>query len=101
MGGSVYAKMQGRALVDALLTSGTAVEVQMENVQVPCTVWVEPTGGDTVTVTYKNSPTAPAQNWPVGAVVAYSEDVLDAPVYSITFQRTAGSGTTSKYGIAQ
>lgn len=83
------------------LTDGTAVELVLTGFQIPATVWVEPAVGDTVTVTYKTSRDSTAQAWPNGAATAYSEDALISPIYSILFQRTAGSGTTSKYGVTQ
>ena len=85
----------------ATLPDGTAVERLMSGVRIPATVWVEPNTGDTVTVTYRASATATAQAWPSGPVTAYAENVLNAPVYSIIFQRTAGSSALSKYGVAQ
>jgi hypothetical protein len=87
---------------EGTLADGTAVEIVCEDYKPPLTVWAEPAGGDTVTVTYKSGRTATAQAWPngtAGAVTAYAEDVLLGPVYSVLFQRTAGSGTTSKFGV--
>ena len=84
------------------LTSGTAVTVLMANTALPCLIWVNPFVGDTVTVSYQASVNAPAQPWPngtSGGVTSYSDLILEAPVYAIIFQRTAGSGTTSAYGI--
>lgn len=95
------AAFKGNLTSPGVLLDGTAVEMFMRGCSLPATVWVEPLGGDTVTVTYKTAANATAQPWPPGAAATYKEDVLDAPVFSIIFQRTAGTGNTSKYGVTR
>lgn len=83
------------------LADGTAVVVNMKGAQIPCTVWTVPAAGDTVTVSYSVDGGVTYTVWPPGAVIAASNDTLVGPVTDIKFQRTAGAGTTSTYGIAQ
>jgi len=85
-------------IVERVLANGEAVVIAMEAIPVPRLVYVVPGAGDTVTVQY--SPNGvDYQAWDNVAVTAYSNAVLNAPVASIKFQRTAGSGTTSKVGV--
>lgn len=81
------------------LADGTAVTVNVADWPVPMTVWTEPGSGDAVTVTYKAGASAPAQSWPAGPVTGYADDIVLGPIYSVTFQRTSGSGSASKYGV--
>lgn len=80
------------------LANGTAVEVVLQGLPVPRSWFVNPLAGDTVTVSHKVSASAPSIT--DGAYTAAYDDVIVEPVYSITFQRTAGTGTTSTYGVA-
>jgi len=82
-----------------LLTSGTPQEVQVVNMRPPFTLWVEPAAGDTVSVKVKNSADATPQDWPPGAVTDHATAVVFGPIYSVVFERTGGSGTTSKFGV--
>lgn len=79
------------------LADGNAVTISMFTAPLPCTVWVRPAAGDTVT--YSHSCDGGTTYTVRGAVTAYTEDVLDAGVTHLKFQRTAGSGTTSAYGV--
>lgn len=94
--------MGGRNFSDGTLADGTAVVIDMLGAPMPCTVWARPASGDTVTVSYSVDG---GQNYEVwqqgtsGAVTAYAADVLLGPVTHVKFQRTAGAGTTSTYGV--
>lgn len=83
-----------------VLANGTAVVVKATGLELPATVWVDPAAGDTVTVEYQGGASASWVAWPNGAVTAYSAAVLDGAVYALRFTRSAGAGTTSKYGVA-
>jgi hypothetical protein len=90
----------GLPLPSAALADGTAVVVDGQGLPLPAVVWVDPASGDTVRVRYRLDPNASWQVWPNGSVTAYSEMLLASDVCDLEFQRTAGSGTTSKYGVA-
>lgn len=80
------------------LADGTAVVIGVLGIDLPRTVWVRPTNGDTVSVEY----TVDGTNWTAwvnGTASAYSVDTLSGPVQSIRFTRATGSGVTSGYGI--
>ena len=94
-------RMCGAGFFSGVLISGVAVEVPLAGCSVPASVWVDPASGDSITVTYKHAVEAPSQLWPNGVVALYSSDVMIAPLYSVTFQRTGGSGVTSRFGISQ
>lgn len=84
------------------LVDGTAQTIAIHDLPLPLTVWVRPFAGDTVTVSYSTDDGANYQVWPngtAGAVTAYSEDALISGATYIKFQRTAGSGTTSSWGL--
>lgn len=86
------------AATSGVLTNSTPVQVDLAANTATLTVYVRPAAGDTVTVEY----TLDGTNWTAwdnGSVTAYSVDILDAPVLALRFTRTAGSGTTSAYGI--
>ena len=75
------------------LTSGTAVEVILEGLAFPRQVTLDVTSGDTVRIRYKLTS---GGSWvTLGSYTSDFVDVLDLNVYSLEFQRTAGSGTTS------
>lgn len=80
------------------LPDGTAVEVSAVDLPLPATVWIRPAVGDTVS--YWHSCDGGTTYTLRGAVTAYTEDVLDSGVSHLKFQRTAGSGTTSAYGVS-
>jgi hypothetical protein len=40
------------------------------------------------------------ENWPNGSVTARSKDSLVSGITHLRFTRTAGSGTTSTYGVS-
>lgn len=89
----------GQAPYRNVLKDGAAIVMQLGGLDLPRTVWVNPAAGDTVTVEYREHLEAPWTAWPNGAVTAHSVDVIDSPVQALRFTRTAGSGTTSAYGI--
>lgn len=80
------------------LVDGTAVIIEMFGAPVPCTVWTVPAAGDTVTVSYSTDNEA---NYDVIAVTAAAkwEGRLESGITHLKFQRTAGTGVTSTYGV--
>lgn len=80
------------------LVDGSAAIVDTGDVY-PLTVWVAPEAGDTVTVEYRVSSAAPWTAWAKGAATSYTDDVLVGPVAQLRFTRSAGSGTTSTFGV--
>lgn len=93
-------RMTGSPLISGTLTDGTAVSKSMETMPIPCTVWVVPVSGDTVLVEVSFDGGTSYENWAKGSVTARSSDVLNSGVTHIRFSRTAGSGTTSTYGVS-
>ena len=91
--------MAGRNVRSGTLADGNAVTEVMMGAPIPCTVWTRPASGDTVTVSYSVDGGQNYETWSNGAVTAYSDDVLLGPITHVKFQRTAGSGTTSTYGV--
>lgn len=91
--------MGGEGFVSGTLGSGTAVIVPMRGAPLPATVWVNPAAGDTVTVTYSCDGGTTYTAWAAGSVTAYTETVFDSGITHLKFQRTAGTGTTSTYGV--
>lgn len=91
--------MDGKTYISQTLLDGTAVEKSMAGAPIPCTVFARPAAGDTVAIEYSCDGGTTYTAWPAGAVVAYTESVLDAPVTNIRGQRTVGSGTTSVFGV--
>lgn len=89
--------MQGLSQPTGVLTNGNAVDVSMANAPIPSTVWIRPAAGDTVT--YSHSCDGGTTYTVRGAVAVYTEDILVAGVTHIRFQRTAGTGITSAYGV--
>lgn len=85
--------------LSGVLADGTAVVKAMSGVEFPSTVWARPASGDTVSVEYSCDGGTTYTAWSAGAVTAYTESVFDAPITHLRFQRTAGSGTTSAYGV--
>lgn len=90
--------MEGVSIGGTLL-DGVAVIVKMAAKPLPATVWTLPVAGDTVTVSYSVDNGTSYVVWPNGAVTAFSKDVLLSGITHLKFQRTAGSGTTSTYGV--
>lgn len=84
---------------ERVLTNGEAVIIEMKAIPVPRTVYVIPAVGDTITVKYSLDEGVTYTAWTKGACTSYTDDVLTGPVHSLSFQRTAGSGTTSKVGV--
>ena len=83
-----------------VLVNGTAVVVPMSGANLPATVWVVPVAGDTVLVEYSMDGGVTYENWPNGSVTASSKDSLISGVTQLRFTRTAGTGTTSTYGVS-
>lgn len=82
----------------AELPNGDAVELRMNGVHVPFTVWARPGDGDTVTIWYSCDGGTTYTEWAAGAVTAYTETTFVSPVSHIKGQRTSGSGTSSAFG---
>jgi len=96
-------KMNGMVMT-GVLADGTAVAHDTKNYPIPCTVWVEPVAGDTVNVWFSRDGGVTYYEWPNGAVTSASAEeekylVLNSGITNLKFQRTAGSGTTSTYGV--
>lgn len=85
--------------ISGVLESGTAEIVNMYAKPLPATIWTLPVAGDTVTVSYSVDNGVSYNTWPNGAVTAFSKDMLVSGITHLKFQRTAGSGTTSTYGV--
>ena len=89
--------------VSGYLTSGTAVIVNLVGFYIPTKIGVTVVVGDTVTVSYSIDGGITYIVWPLGAITSTSlvtSDTLAAPITHVKFQRTAGAGTTSTYGVA-
>ena len=92
-------RMTGPFKPPTALANGVAVTISMMGASLPATVWVNAVAGDTVKVSYSLDGIN-YSDWPKGDVVGVaSNDVLDSGVHSIKFQRTAGAGVTSTYGV--
>lgn len=89
-----------RTFASGTLTSGTPVVVAMAGAPIPATVWVSPVSGDTVLVEVSFDGGVTYENWAKGSVTARASDVLNSGVTHLRFSRTAGSGTTSTYGVS-
>lgn len=89
--------MSGAQFASGTLANGVAVIVPMAGAPLPATVTVNPAAGDTVSVWY--SLDGGARYTLRSAVTIYTEDVLSGGVTHLKFQRTAGAGTTSTYGV--
>lgn len=92
------AKMPG-LLYSATLSDGTAVILEMKGFPLPLTVWTIPVAGDTVTISYSYDGGTTYVTWPSGAVTAAAAESLTSGITHLKAQRTAGSGTTSTWGI--
>lgn len=92
-------RMTGATFAHGVLADGNAVTVSMVNADQPATIWTFPVAGDTVTVTYSTDGGVNFHTSAIGAVTAYTEDVRVGPLTHVKFQRTAGAGVTSAYGI--
>jgi hypothetical protein len=82
------------------LVDSTPVIVSMNGATLPATVWVVPVSGDTILVEYSMDGGITYENWPNAAVTARSKDSIVSGVTHLRFSRTAGSGTTSTYGVS-
>ena len=80
-----------------VLTGSTAVTANL-SVLYPATVYVQPLSGDSVLVEYSVDGVL-WYPWPNATATTLSTDVLDAPVRALRATRTAGSGTTSRFGV--
>ena len=84
------------------LTSGTAVVIDMRNCPLPATVSVKVVAGDTVTVSFSLDNGTSYIAWSLGDITSVSDPrylIFYSGVTHFKFQRTAGTGTTSTYGI--
>jgi hypothetical protein len=86
-------------MISGVLADGNAVTHAMRGMPLPCRVWVKPAAGDTVAVEYSSDNGVSYDPWPNGPVTANAEDGLDLGVTHLKFQRTAGAGVTSTYGV--
>lgn len=93
--------MDGVQFASGTLLDGNPVIVPMAGARMGCTVWVEPVAGDTVTVKYSRDDEVTYYDWPRGPVTTGDADVLVGAITHLSFQRTAGAGTTSKYGVTR
>lgn len=82
-----------------VLADDEVVILEMGMYPVPCTVWTVPVSGDTIAVSYSLDGGVTYEAWPNGSVTAASHDVLVSGVTHLKFEQTAGSGTTSTYGV--
>lgn len=80
-----------------VLGDGVEEVIQMAGAPVPCTVYINPAVGDTVSYWY--SLDGGVSYILQGTASAYTEEKLVGSVTHLKFQRTAGSGTTSSYGV--
>ena len=90
-----------RSVTSGTLINGTAVIVPMLTANYPATVWVNAVAGDTVAVSYSVDNEVTYTAWPNGSIVgaATSNDTMNSPITHLKFQRTAGAGVTSTYGV--
>ena len=89
--------------IGGYLTSGTAVIVNLVGFSIPTTIGVTVVTGDSVTVSYSIDGGLTYIVWPLGVITAASpntSDTITTPITHVKFQRTAGAGTTSTYGVA-
>ena len=94
--------MSGAAFIGpAVLANGTAVTYPMQGCPLPAVAWAEAVTGDTVTITYSVDGGANYRALvPANVTSGYQEWRIGTNVTHLKFQRTAGSGTTSTYGVA-
>jgi len=85
-------------IASTVLASGTATH-SLAGAPLPATVWVNPRAGDTVSVSVRYESGGDLEAWTPGAVTVVTSYLLDASAFEIVFQRTAGTGTTSTYGV--
>lgn len=84
-----------------VLADGTAVVVSLTGAVLPLAVWVNPAAGDTVKTEYRVDAVAPwVEITDMSPATSYKDIALDGPVSDLRFTRTAGTGTTSAYGVA-
>ena len=81
------------------LTDGTARTVDLRGVAQPLSVWVRPVAGDSITVSYSYDLGANWTVWPNGVATVALMDSLVSGITTLQFQRTAGAGVTSTYGV--
>jgi len=94
-------KYNSGAFAGGVLANGTAVVVSLIGCVFPVSVWVNPAVGDTVKTEYRVDANAPwTEITDMSPATAYKDIALDGPVSDLRFTRTAGTGTTSAYGIA-
>jgi hypothetical protein len=84
---------------EGALPDGAEKVHAMRGLPIPCRVWVEPAAGDTVAVEYSYNNGKTWKPWANGPVTVNAEDGLDLGVTHLKFQRTAGEGVTSAYGV--
>lgn len=97
-------KMRGSQFASGTLLDGAAVITSMAGAPLPCTIWVNPAPGDTLSVGISLDGGTRYDPWPNGDVTSTSpatslSDALMSGVTHIKIQRTVGTGTASTWGI--
>ncbi len=84
--------------INGTLVDGTPLVIAVASgVLAPGAVWVNPGPGDAVRIRYRVDAAAPWVTLYEGGT--YFDDVREGKVQAYEFTRTAGAGTTSKWGI--
>lgn len=81
------------------LGSGTAVTISLIGAPVPSTLWAIPAAGDTVNMWVSFDNGTNWTEWSKGAVTAAANAALISGATHLKAQRTAGTGTTSTFGV--
>ena len=82
------------------LVDGEEVEVSMVGAPLPATLWVNPAAGDTVNLWISFDNGASWLEWEEGACTILTATSLNSGATNLKAQRTAGSGTTSTFGVS-
>jgi hypothetical protein len=80
------------------LVDGNEVVIHMEGLEMPRSMSVDVTSGDTVRIRWKEKSNSAWET--LGSYTADTEDMLDLTVYALGFTRTVGSSTTSSFTIS-
>lgn len=82
-----------------ILVDGASQIIVMRGAPLPSTVYAKPAPGDTVTIEYSVDDGATYTAWALGGVTVNSDTTFDSGVTHLRGTRTAGSGTTSEFGV--
>ena len=101
---SDIAKMTGGYKKGTIGADGVAI-INMTKAPIPATVWVVPAENDTVAVSYSLDGGVTYKPWANGAVTSVSTDaekelVFYSGITHLKFERTAGDGENSTYGVS-